>query len=424
MRQMDIDVAVIGAGPAGLAAAIAAKEAGAENVLVIERSEELGGLLSQCIHNGFGMLYFNDDLSGPEYGARFIEKANDLKIDFQLESMVIRITPDKEITAVSSKYGYVIFKPKALVLAMGCREKTRGNLDIPGTRPGGLYTAGTAQRFTNIEGYLPGKKIVILGSGDIGMIMARRLTLEGAKVEAVAEVMSYCGGLVRNRVQCLQDFGIPLLLEHTISNIYGEERVEAVDIAQVDKNIEPIPGTEQTIECDTILTSVGLIPENELSTMAGVNLNPITGGPVVDEFRQTNVPGIFAGGNCVQVHDLVDWVSWEAELAGANAAKYAAGKLTAAKKKITLKAGRNIRYVVPHTITGEHDVTLYMRVQNPEQMVKLKVGDITTTKTMRVVQPAEMLKIDLKTEDMKKLDSGVNELTMDIVPKEEGKKNG
>jgi NADPH-dependent 2,4-dienoyl-CoA reductase/sulfur reductase-like enzyme len=415
LKQQEVDVAIIGAGPAGLAAAISAKEHGAERVIIIERAEELGGLLSQCVHSGWGLLYFKEDLTGPEYAARFIEKANDLKIDLQLESMVFSLSADREIKAVSSKYGFLNFKPRAVILCMGCRERSKGALNIPGTNPSSIFTAGTCQRFVNIQGQLPGKRVVLLGSGDIGMIMARRLTLEGVKVEMVAEVLPYVGGLVRNQVQCLQDFNIPLLLEHTVTEVHGEQRLEAVTVAKVDGSRQPIPSTEKDIECDSLLLSVGLIPENELSLMAGVKLDPITGGPIVDEFRQTSIPGIFAGGNVVQVHDLVDWVSWEAELAGASAARFAAaGPLK--KGKIALRAGRNIRYVVPQSITGESDVTLYMRVQNPEETVRLKVGDILS-KPFRVVQPAEMLKIDLSSTQLSKLKEGTEEITCEIETK-------
>jgi NADPH-dependent 2,4-dienoyl-CoA reductase/sulfur reductase-like enzyme len=408
----DIDVAVIGSGPAGMAAAIKAKETGAQNVVIMERAEQLGGLLHQCVHNGFGLLYFGEDLTGPEYARRFIEKVMDVKARPLLETMVIGISRDHEITAVSSKKGYITFRPKSIVLAMGCRERSRGALNIPGTRPAGIFTAGTAQRFVNVEGFVPGKKIVILGSGDIGMIMARRLTLEGAEVEAVVEILPYIGGLIRNEVQCVHDFDIPLLLEHTVIQIHGEQRIEAVTVAKVDNNRNPIPGTERGIECDTLLLSVGLIPENELSSMAGVELDPVTGGPIVDEMRQTSVPGIFAGGNVVHVHDLVDNVSWESELAGASAAMFAAGTKWPETGKIALKSGRNIRYVVPHTISGESGLTLYMRVSELEEAVHLRIGGIAS-KALRVVKPSEMLKVELSTAQLKKLKRGTKEMVID-----------
>ena len=408
----DVDVAVIGSGPAGMAAAIKAKEAGAENVVIMERAEQLGGLLHQCIHNGFGLLYFKEDLTGPEYAHRFIEKVMDAKVKLLLNTMVTGIAPDRKVTAVSSQEGYTTFRPKAIVLAMGCREKTRGALNIPGTRPAGIFTAGTAQRFVNVEGLIPGEKIVILGSGDIGMIMARRLTLEGAEVKAVVEILPYVGGLIRNEVQCLHDFNIPLLLEHTVTHIHGGKRVEAVTVARVDRNKNPIAGTERQIECDSLLLSVGLIPENELSLMAGVELDPVTGGPVVDEMRQTNVPGIFAGGNVVHVHDLVDNVSWESELAGQSAASFVTERKKAAGRRVTLKPGRNIRYIVPHTISGEREVTLYMRVNDLEEGVRLKVGGIMS-KALRVVKPSEMLKIELSSVQLSKLEEGTTEIVVD-----------
>jgi NADPH-dependent 2,4-dienoyl-CoA reductase/sulfur reductase-like enzyme len=339
MISQAIDVAVIGAGPAGLAAAIKAKETGAEKVMIMERAEQPGGLLHQCIHNGFGLVYFDEDLTGPEYARRFIEKVMDLKIDVELENMVLDLTAAKRIT-VSSRKGLRTLQAKAVVLAMGCRERTRHQIMIPGMRPAGIFTAGTAQRYVNVEGYIPGKKIVILGSGDVGMIMARRLTLEGAKVEAVVEILPYIGGLIRNEVQCVHDFDIPLFLEHTVTDIIGLKRVEAVTIAKVDQHQEPIAGTERTIECDTLLTSVGLIPENELSLKAGIELDPITGGPFVSDRMETSIPGIFAGGNVVHVNDLVDHVTSESEIAGACAADYAMERAPLAKRRIRLRAVR------------------------------------------------------------------------------------
>lgn len=412
MKLQDIDVAVIGAGPAGMAAAIRAKEAGAERVVIMERAEELGGLLHQCVHNGFGLLYFNEDLTGPEYGHRFIEKVMDTGVTPLLETMVVRLGEDRQIGAVNTREGYITFRPKSVVLAMGCRERSRGALNIPGSRPAGVLTAGTAQRFVNVEGFIPGKKVVILGSGDIGMIMARRMTLEGARVEAVVEILPYIGGLIRNEVQCLHDFDIPLFLNHTVTQIHGEERVEAVTVAQVNGNRQPVPGTRRTIECDTLLLSVGLIPENELSVMAGVQLDPVTGGALVDETRQTNIAGVFAGGNVLHVHDLVDNVSWESELAGESAARFALEGKQGKRGAIAVKAGRNIRYVVPQTITGQKDTTLYMRVSEPEETVSIKIGDIMT-KGVKAVKPSEMLKIELSAEKLKKLAAGSQELIVD-----------
>ena len=396
-----VDVAVIGAGPAGLAAAIAAREQGAEKVLIIERAEQLGGLLPQCIHNGFGLLYFEEDMTGPEYEKAFIDKAMDVGVEAQLETMVIDLDEERQITAVSRKHGYTKFKPGAVVLAMGCREKARGALGIPGGRPAGVLTAGTCQRYVNIEGYIPGDRYVILGSGDIGMIMARRLTLEGAKVEAVVEIMPWPGGLIRNEVQCLHDFGIPLLLEHTVTFVHGEEKVEGVTVSAVDAERRPVAGTEKLYPCDCLLLSAGLIPENELSRKAGVELDGVTGGPVVDQNRQTSVPGVFAGGNVVQVHDLVDWVSREAELAGRSAAVFAdKGKLKAAKA-VEVVPGENIRYAAPQFISGRDDVTLHMRVARPGLKATVKVGDVLR-KRFRSVRPSEMIVLDIEGEALKK----------------------
>ena len=406
-----IDVAVIGAGPAGLAAAIKAREAGADNVTIIERAEEPGGLLFQCIHNGFGLQRFNQDLTGPEYAHWFIEKALDLKVNLMLSSMVLDITSDRQILVSNSKDGLMSLRPKAIVLAMGCRERTRQSIMIPGTRPAGIFTAGTAQRYVNVEGFMPGKKFVILGSGDVGMIMARRLTLEGAEIRAVVEILPYVGGLIRNEVQCLYDFNIPLLLEHTVTNIHGLERVEAVTVARVDSNCEPVPGTERDIECDTLLLSIGLIPENELSFKAGVVLDPIVGGPIVNDRMETSVPGIFAGGNVVHVHDLVDNVSEEAEAAGLHAAEYALRKIKPSERRINLRAGTNIKHVVPHSISGESEVTLYMRVAEPANKVRLRVGNIYQ-KSLRAVRPSEMLKVNLSQDELDKLDSKAGEMTI------------
>ncbi|MGQ9647511.1 MAG: NAD(P)/FAD-dependent oxidoreductase [Thermodesulfobacteriota bacterium] len=412
MKFPEIDVAVIGSGPAGMAAAIKAKEEGAAHVLLLERQEQLGGLLHQCVHNGFGLSYFGQDLTGPEYGHQFAEKIKRLGIHVLLETMVTQISADRQVTAVNQCDGLFRLKPKSIVLAMGCRERSRGQLNLPGTRPAGIFTAGTAQRFVNVEGWIPGKKVIILGSGDIGMIMARRLVLEGAEVKAVVEILPYVGGLTRNEVQCLHDFRIPLLLEHTITAIHGQERLEAVTITKVTKEKKPIPGSERTVECDTLLLSVGLIPENELSRMAGVALDPLTGGPVVDQWRETSVPGIFAGGNVVHVHDLVDHVSWEAEIAGASAAKFAQTKKLDKQRKIVLKPGRNIRYVVPQAISTQDDVTLYARVTDMEENVTLKVGDIFS-KVLRVVKPGEMLKIDLSRSQLTQLKDDTVELSME-----------
>ena len=412
MKFSDIDVAVIGSGPAGMAAAIKAKEEGAEHVLILERQEQLGGLLYQCVHNGFGLFYFGQDLTGPEYAHRFVEKVKDLGIEVLLETMVTKISGDRKLTAVNSREGPICLQPKSIVLAMGCRERSRGQLSIPGTRPAGIFTAGTAQRLVNVEGFIPGKRVVILGSGDIGMIMARRLSLEGVDVKAVVEILPYVGGLIRNEVQCLHDFDIPLLLQHTVTQIHGEQRVEAVTIAKVDKNKRPVDGTEQNIECDTLLLSVGLIPENELSRMAGVDLDPLAGGPIVDERRETNIPGIFAGGNVVHVHDLVDDVSWEAEIAGAWAAKLSQKGDLEKRGKILIRPGRNIRSIVPQTISGQSDVTFYIRVKEMEEKVRLRIGDIYH-RAFRVVKPSEMIKVDLLKKDLKRLKERTTELDVE-----------
>ena len=312
---------IIGGGPAGLAAAVSAKKAGVESILILERDMELGGILNQCIHNGFGLHTFQEELTGPEYADRFIAQVRELGIAYKLHTMVMDISPQKVVTAMNGSDGMIRIQAKAIVLAMGCRERARGALNIPGYRPAGIFSAGTAQRLVNMEGYLPGREVVILGSGDIGLIMARRMTLEGAKVKVVAELMPYSGGLKRNIVQCLDDYGIPLKLSHTVVDIKGKERLEGVTLAQVDENGKPIPGTEETYTCDTLLLSVGLIPENELSKEMGVELDSVTNGPVVNESLETSVPGVFACGNVLHVHDLVDYVSEEAQRAGANAAR-------------------------------------------------------------------------------------------------------
>ena len=316
------DKVIIGGGPAGLAAAIAAKEAGNDKVLILERDKELGGILNQCIHNGFGLHTFKEELTGPEYADRFIKKVFEHGIDYKLETMVMNIGHDRTVTAMNREDGMFTIPAKAVILAMGCRERARGALNIPGYRPAGIFTAGCAQRLINIEGYMPGKEVVILGSGDIGLIMARRMTLEGAKVKLVAELMPYSGGLKRNIVQCLDDYGIPLLLSHTVVDIEGKEHIKAVTVAEVGADRKPIPGTEERYTCDTLLLSCGLIPENELSVAAGIEMDSATGGPVVNELLETSIPGIFACGNVLHVHDLVDHVSEEAMRAGQNAVKY------------------------------------------------------------------------------------------------------
>ncbi len=354
MIQQKADIVIIGGGPAGLAAAIAARKAGAEDILILERDRELGGILNQCIHNGFGLHTFKEELTGPEYADRFIQQVLEAQIPYKLNTMVMDITPDRVVTAMNREDGMFQIRAGAVVLAMGCRERPRGALNTPGYRPAGIFSAGTAQRLINIEGYMPGREVVILGSGDIGLIMARRMTLEGAKVRLVAELMPYSGGLKRNIVQCLDDFGIPLLLSHTVVDIEGRERVSAVTIAEVDAHNKPIPGTEQRIPCDTLLLSCGLIPENELSRAAGIAMNPVTSGPEVNESLETSVPGIFACGNVLHVHDLVDYVSEEAGKAGAYAAAFVQSSGENGQEKteghIRLLATDGVRYTVPGSI--------------------------------------------------------------------------
>ena len=361
--MLNYDIVIVGGGPAGLAAAVAARNAGVDKILILERDKELGGILNQCIHNGFGLHTFKEELTGPEYAYRFIEKVLDAKIEYKLNTMVMDISEDRVVTAMSREDGMYQIKAGAVILAMGCRERPRGALNIPGYRPAGIFSAGTAQRLVNIEGYMPGREVVILGSGDIGLIMARRMTLEGAKVKVVAELMPYSGGLKRNIVQCLDDFGIPLKLSHTVVDIEGKEHLEAVTIAQVDNHGKPIPGTEERYTCDTLLLSCGLIPENELSRNAGVEMSPITSGPIVNESLETNIPGVFACGNVLHVHDLVDYVSEEADRAGQNAAKFIKGELADnGEEEIEIVATEGARYTVPSTIDlGRMDDKLTVR---------------------------------------------------------------
>jgi len=399
------DVIVIGSGPGGLAAAIAAKENGAEDVLIIERDIELGGILLQCIHNGFGLELFDEDMPGPAYAQHFIEKAIGHGVQMLMDTMVLDITPERKIFAINKEQGYLELNARAIVLAMGCRERTRAQIVLPGARPAGVYTAGTAQRFVNVEGQMPGEKFVILGSGDIGMIMARRLTIEGARVERVLEIMPYLTGLTRNYVQCLLDYGITLQKQRTVNRIIGRDRVEAVEAVTVDDRWNPIPGTKEIIPCDTLLLSVGLIPENELSKKAGVLLDPITNGPYVDDRFMTNVPGIFAAGNVVHVYDLVDWVTEAGYAAGKGAAQYATTEKAAADQQVALTAGENIRYVVPHKINKSHlaeeEVRLQMRAITPiEERVLVTVedqtGEVIAKKGEAYARPGEILSLVIK----------------------------
>ncbi len=359
-NYLSADIVIIGGGPAGLAAAVAAKKNGIDKILILERDRELGGILNQCIHNGFGLHTFKEELTGPEYAARFIEQVLDLDIEYKLNTMVMDISRDKVVTAMNREEGMFEVCAGAVILAMGCRERPRGALNIPGFRPAGIFSAGTAQRLVNMEGYLPGREVVILGSGDIGLIMARRMTLEGAKVKVVAELMPYSGGLKRNIVQCLDDYGIPLKLSHTVVDIKGKERLEGITLAEVDCKGKPIPGTEEFYSCDTLLLSVGLIPENELSAGMGVELNPVTSGPRVNESLETNIEGVFACGNVLHVHDLVDFVSEEAAAAGKNAAAYVrSAKETATTPFVRLTVGTGVRYTVPEIMLTKKQLMEY-----------------------------------------------------------------
>ncbi len=404
MKQ-NYDVIIIGSGPGGLAAAIAAKENGADDVLIIERDVELGGILVQCIHNGFGLELFNEDMPGPTYAQHFIEKAKGHGVKTLMDTMVLHITPDRKIYVINKDRGYITLQARAIVLAMGCRERTRAQILLPGARPAGVYTAGTAQRFVNVEGYMPGEKFVILGSGDIGMIMARRLTIEGARVERVLEIMPFLTGLTRNYVQCLLDYGITLQKQRTVNRIIGNDRVEAIEAVSVDENWHPIPGTNELIPCDSLLLSVGLIPENELSKQAGVLLDPVTNGPYVDDRFMTNVPGIFAAGNVVHVYDLVDWVTEAGYVAGKGAAQFAKRQAVDTGDQVPLSAGENIRYVVPHKLDknrlAEDLVRLQMRVTTPiEKRVLVTVedqnGEVVTKQAEAYARPGEILTLAIK----------------------------
>ncbi|MBM7557103.1 NAD(P)/FAD-dependent oxidoreductase [Halanaerobacter jeridensis] len=398
MNKQEYELVVVGGGPAGLAAAQEAYDQGVRDILILERDFELGGILQQCIHNGFGLHYFGEELTGPEYAQQFMENVRERGVDIKLDTMVLEVTPEKDVYAINSDDGMLYIDAEAVILAMGCRERTREAIDIPGTRPAGVYSAGTAQRYVNMEQWIPGEKVVILGSGDIGLIMARRMHLEGAEVEAVLEIMPFSGGLVRNIVQCLDDFDIPLRMQQTVTEIHGKDRLEAVTVAEVDDNMQPIPGTEYKIECDTLLLSVGLIPENELSKDAGVKMHDVTGGPIVNEGRETNIEGIFACGNVLHVHDLVDWVTEESLVAGKTAANYLQGGIDKREQEIEVNPGENVGYIVPQKITNDVEdrklVDLYMRCKKPMEHVTINLysGDKKLLdKNERRVEPGEMI---------------------------------
>jgi len=425
MKKYETDVAVIGSGAAGLAAAIEVNTSGL-GVLIIERDRELGGITLQCIHNGFGLKEFEEELTGPEYAQRFIDKVKELDIPYKLDTMVIEIKPDKTLYAINNEEGLIEVKAKALILAMGCRERTRGAINIPGFRPAGVYTAGQAQRFVNIEGWLPGKSIVILGSGDIGMIMARRLTWEGCKVKAVVEVLSYVSGLLRNQVQCLEDYDIPLITGYTVTKIHGKDRVQGVTISKVDRNFDRVIGSDKFIECDTLLLSVGLIPENELTFNAGAKLSS-NNGPVVDNNLETTIEGIFACGNVLQVHDLVDMVTAEAKRAGNFAVEYIKDRYSkdlGKMKQISCVPGENVNYVKPDLINNSDlskDIFFTFRVKYPDRRVLIQLKDengIIYKKKKIYVIPSEMLELNINLQKLE-INPSCKRIELEVIPRPE-----
>ncbi len=405
------NLVIIGGGPAGLAAAKSAYDAGERDMVILERQSELGGILNQCIHNGFGLHTFKEELTGPEYAQRYIDEVTSRNIEYKLDTTVLAVSGDKVVTAVNESDGLLKYKAKAVIVACGCRERPRGGINVAGSRCAGIFSAGTAQKLINIDGYMPGKEVVILGSGDIGLIMARRMTFEGAKVKAVVELMPYSSGLNRNIVQCLKDFDIPLLFSHTVVDIKGDGRISSVVIAQVDEKLAPIMSTAQEIECDTLLLSIGLVPEKELAEKAGVKISPITGGAIVDESMMTSVEGIFECGNVLHVHDLVDFVSKESEDAGLSAARYIAGGASAGEK-VAIVGADGVRYVVPHYLSKDADVgklQLKMRVANVFKNKRLVAdldGEEIISKKKQIVTPGEMESVTLTAEQVKKIQSG------------------
>ena len=419
MKRISHELVIIGGGPAGMSAALAAYEAGAKDILILERDTRLGGILQQCIHCGFGLHRFGEELTGPEYAARDRRKIEELRIPYMTGTMVLSLSSDRVVTAVNPTEGIFEIQAGAVVLAMGCRERPAGALAIPGNRPAGVYTAGAAQKYVNLKGMMPGREVVILGSGDIGLIMARRMTLEGAHVHAVCELMPYSGGLARNIEQCLHDFGIPLRLSHTVVRLHGQKRLEGVTIARVDENRRPIPGTEEHIPCDTLLLSCGLIPENELTKGAGIRLDRVTGGAEVDQRRMTSLAGVFACGNVLQVHDLVDYVSEEAAIAGRSAAEYLANIHESAKTplSVSLKAGQGVRYTVPQRISAAEDVTVYFRVTDVHKDVRLvaRVGETVLLSKKKIsVAPGEMETLPLKAAQLASADG--QEIVLSVEP--------